>query len=238
MNDSHDVTRLLLVEDNRGDAVTVMDMLKLSNRESYDVTHVSRLSEAEQQLSSGTYDILLVDLQLPDSHGVHTVRKMSAAASRLPMVVLTSHESQRVAAACMDAGACGVLTKSALADEALWRALREARLGRANYQLGRPSRPLRQIALRLYVAGSGPLSQRAIANLNDLCETALAGRFSVEVIDVLKQPALAEREHILATPVLVQHRSGTPRHLIGDLGDRERVLAALGMHTEDQLGVS
>jgi circadian clock protein KaiB len=83
--------------------------------------------------------------------------------------------------------------------------------------------------LRLYVTGRTPQSLRAIENLREICETVLEGRYEVEVIDVLEQPALAENEKILATPTLVKRLPEPVRKIIGDLSDREKVLLGLDL---------
>jgi len=87
--------------------------------------------------------------------------------------------------------------------------------------------------LRLYVTGSTPQSQRAIRNLRGICESDLAGRYEVEVIDVLEEPELAEQEKILATPTLVKRLPEPVRKIIGDLSDREKVLLGLNLELLD-----
>lgn len=81
--------------------------------------------------------------------------------------------------------------------------------------------------LRLYVAGQSPKSLRAFANLKQLCEEHLAGRYEIEVIDLIDQPALARSDNILAIPTLVRRLPPPLRKIIGDLSDTERVLVAL-----------
>lgn len=71
--------------------------------------------------------------------------------------------------------------------------------------------------LRLYVTGRTPASQRAIANLEQICAAELQGRYEIEVIDVLEHPQLAEYEKILATPTLVKQLPEPVRKIIGDL---------------------
>jgi circadian clock protein KaiB len=81
--------------------------------------------------------------------------------------------------------------------------------------------------LRLYIAGQSPMSLRAFANLKALCEEHLAGRYTIEVIDLIEQPALARTDDILAIPTLVRSRPAPLRKIRGDLSSRERVLSAL-----------
>jgi circadian clock protein KaiB len=83
--------------------------------------------------------------------------------------------------------------------------------------------------LTLYVTGQTPRSQRAIANLRELCEQELQGRYELTVIDVLEHPQLAEDQKILATPTVVRELPPPMRRIIGDLSDSERVLLGLDL---------
>jgi circadian clock protein KaiB len=81
--------------------------------------------------------------------------------------------------------------------------------------------------LRLYVSGQTPKSLAAISNLKTICREHLHARCQVEVIDLLKNPALARDHQILALPTLVRKLPGPIRKVIGDLSDTERVLVGL-----------
>ena len=81
--------------------------------------------------------------------------------------------------------------------------------------------------LRLYVAGQTPKSIAALDNLKRLCETHLAGRYEIEVIDLLVNPKLAAGDQILAVPTLVRKFPEPIRKIIGDLSNEERVLVGL-----------
>jgi circadian clock protein KaiB len=81
--------------------------------------------------------------------------------------------------------------------------------------------------LRLYVAGQTPRSVAAFANLKRLCEEHLAGRYNIEVIDLLKHPQLAAGDQILAIPTLVRKLPQPIRKIVGDLSDVERALVGL-----------
>jgi circadian clock protein KaiB len=81
--------------------------------------------------------------------------------------------------------------------------------------------------LRLYVAGQSPKSLRAFANLKDLCDEHLTGRYEIEVIDLVEEPALARADDILAIPTLVRRLPEPLRKIIGDLSNTERVLVGL-----------
>lgn len=85
--------------------------------------------------------------------------------------------------------------------------------------------------LCLYVAGHSPKSIKAIDNLKHYCEQYLAGRYSIEVIDLLAHPHLAEEDQILAIPTLVRKFPRPERHIIGDLSNEENVLLGLNIRT-------
>lgn len=82
-------------------------------------------------------------------------------------------------------------------------------------------------ALRLYIAGLSPKCVRAIDNLKHVCEEHLAGRYRIEVIDLLVQPQLARGDEIVAVPTLVRQLPQPIRRIIGDLSDTEKVLVGL-----------
>ena len=81
--------------------------------------------------------------------------------------------------------------------------------------------------LRLYVAGQTAKSIAAFENLKRVCETHLAGRYSIEVVDLLVNPRLAAGDQILAVPTLVRKFPEPIRKIIGDLSNEERVLVGL-----------
>jgi circadian clock protein KaiB len=81
--------------------------------------------------------------------------------------------------------------------------------------------------LRLYVAGQTPKSLTAIGNLKKICEEHLAGRYTIEVIDLLINPQLAVGDQILALPTLVRRLPPPIKRVIGTLSDTERVLVGL-----------
>jgi len=86
--------------------------------------------------------------------------------------------------------------------------------------------------LRLYVAGQSPKSLRAFTNLTELCNEHLAGRYELEIIDLVEQPALARADDILAIPTLVRRLPAPLRKIIGDLSNTERVLVGLHIQPE------
>jgi circadian clock protein KaiB len=83
--------------------------------------------------------------------------------------------------------------------------------------------------LRLYVAGQSRKSLAAVANLRRLCEEHLAGKYSIEVIDLVEHPQLAVGDQILAIPTLVRRLPEPMRKIIGDLSNSERTLVGLDL---------
>ncbi|HKQ64412.1 MAG TPA: circadian clock KaiB family protein [Methylomirabilota bacterium] len=85
--------------------------------------------------------------------------------------------------------------------------------------------------LRLYIAGQTPRSIAAFANLKRICEEHLAGRYRIEVIDLVQNPQLAAGDQILAVPTLVRRLPEPVRKIIGDLSDADRVLVGLDIRS-------
>jgi circadian clock protein KaiB len=81
--------------------------------------------------------------------------------------------------------------------------------------------------LRLYIAGQTPKSVAAIANLQKFCDQHLAGKYRIEVVDLVPNPQLARTDQILAIPTLVRRLPSPMRKIIGDLSNTERVLVGL-----------
>ena len=88
--------------------------------------------------------------------------------------------------------------------------------------------------LRLYTAGQTPKSLAAIKNLKKVCEEHLAGRYEIEVVDLLKNPRLAKDDQIVAIPTLVRKLPDPVRKIIGDLSDTERALVGLQLRPQSQ----
>lgn len=83
--------------------------------------------------------------------------------------------------------------------------------------------------LRLYVAGQTPKAITAFTNLKKICEEQLGGKYSIEVIDLLKNPHLANEYQIVALPTLIRKLPVPVRKIIGDLSNTERVLMGLDL---------
>jgi len=93
----------------------------------------------------------------------------------------------------------------------------------------RPASAEQTYELRLYVAGQTPKSVLALANLRQICEEHLHGRYTIEVIDLMENPQLAQGDQILALPTLVRRLPEPIKKIIGDLSNTERVLVGLDL---------
>ncbi len=93
--------------------------------------------------------------------------------------------------------------------------------------------PRKTYVLKLYVAGNTANSVRALKTLNNILEQEFQGVYALKVIDVLKNPQLAEEDKILATPTLAKILPPPVRKIIGDLSDREKVLIGLDLLYEE-----
>lgn len=118
-------TRILLVEDNPGDAIIFREKLNASDLD-YELTHTKRLSEGLETLAAGTYDILLVDLSLPDAKGLEAVTKVREVAPDKPLIVLTGLDDARAAAEAKKLGAVDYLVKWYVDSVSLARYIRYA----------------------------------------------------------------------------------------------------------------
>jgi len=109
------IQRLLLVEDNLDDAFFLRRVFNERGTPSTEVTHVTRMSEAEQHLATRQVDIMLLDLGLPDAQGAEAVRRAHAAAPHVPLVVLTGLADEAVAASRSGNGAWNASDRIAIA---------------------------------------------------------------------------------------------------------------------------
>ncbi|CAA7627320.1 PP2C family protein-serine/threonine phosphatase [Magnetospirillum sp. SS-4] len=121
------VLRVLLVEDEPGDAKLVEFALRMSSAPSFVVTHVTSLASAVSHMRDGSeVDVILLDLSLPDSAGIATVSRMQAAAPRTPIVIMTGMDDPRFASHALEAGAQDYLIKSDDPERTVGRAIRYA----------------------------------------------------------------------------------------------------------------
>ena len=120
------IKKVLLVEDNPGDARLLREMLREESPLDIGLTCVGFMAEAERLLVSHVFDIVLLDLGLPDAQGLAAVRRARAAAPAIPLVVLTGMDDEALAAHCLQEGAQDYLVKGQIDTSGMLRALRYA----------------------------------------------------------------------------------------------------------------
>jgi signal transduction histidine kinase/DNA-binding response OmpR family regulator len=122
------LTRLLLVEDSEGDAGLLRAALRTASGDTvaFDLIHVRRLADALQRLRESVFDLVLLDLSLPDGHGIDTVARIRTALTAVPIVILTGLDDEAVAIEAMRLGAQDYLIKGQVEGHTLVRAIRYA----------------------------------------------------------------------------------------------------------------
>jgi len=119
--------RILLVEDNMGDAVLLRETLRDAGEPGwFELTHVSRLEEGLVRLTTSRFDVLLLDLSLPDAHGLETLSRARAHCGGTPVVVMTGTNDETLALRAMQEGAQDYLVKGLADSKTLARSLRYA----------------------------------------------------------------------------------------------------------------
>jgi circadian clock protein KaiB len=115
--------------------------------------------------------------------------------------------------------------------------LKERNEVRTAFEQATKSPSLDRYVLRLYVTGMTQRSERAVRNLQGICDEYLKGRYDLEVIDIYQQPVLAKGEQIIAAPTLIKKLPLPMRRIIGDMSNRDRVLLGLDLlRSPDQPG--
>jgi diguanylate cyclase (GGDEF)-like protein len=118
--------RVLLVEDSEFDARLILEQLRAAASDEVTTRHVVRLQDAHDELSLATADCVLLDLNLPDSSGLHGLEALLAAHPEVPVVVLSASDEAVLGAEAVQAGAQDYLTKGEIDGRQLWRAIRYA----------------------------------------------------------------------------------------------------------------
>ncbi|MGA9048692.1 MAG: PAS domain S-box protein [Dehalococcoidia bacterium] len=117
---------ILLVEDNPADARLIFELLKDGRGGRYELAHVDRFAKAKERLQQNNVDVVLLDLSLPDSHGLDTITRLNGHTEKMPIIVLTGSDDQALAVTALQAGAQDYLVKGQVDGELLWRSMRYA----------------------------------------------------------------------------------------------------------------
>src|SRR3984957_18685127 len=120
------IKKILLIEDNLGDARLLREMVNEQSTHGIEVTHLDCLRAAEEHLSVHSVDIILLDLGLPDGQGLEAIRRVHAAAPRVPLVALTGLDDESLAEQALQEGAQDYLIKGQIETRGILRALRYA----------------------------------------------------------------------------------------------------------------
>jgi len=118
--------KILMVEDNPGDARLFQEMLKDADAAHYQLTLVECLADALQRLNEGTFEVILLDLALPDSHGMETFNEVHRHAPSVPIVVLSGFDDTAFAAGAVGAGAQSYLNKNSVDSDLLVQTINDA----------------------------------------------------------------------------------------------------------------
>lgn len=123
---NNNIIKILLVEDNPGDARLLQEIFKESKTTKFKIILTDRISEAINRLEEADFDLVLLDLSLPDSSGIDTFRKVQLKNPDLPIVLLTGLDDETLAVKCVQEGAQDYLVKGQINNKALLRSIRHA----------------------------------------------------------------------------------------------------------------
>jgi signal transduction histidine kinase len=178
--------RVLLVEDNPGDARLLQLTLAEAGRDDFELEHVDRLSAGLERLASGGIELVLLDLSLPDSHGLDTFSAIQAQAPQVPVVVLSGLDDREVAVTAVRMGAQDYLVKGKVDADLLVRAIRYAGERHAAKQ------EIRRRTEQL---------EEARRELEERAEALQEANERLQELDRLKSSFLASMTHELRTPL-------------------------------------
>ena len=125
-NPESEIIKVLLIEDNPGDARLLREMLIEAGINKFNLVHVKRISEGLNRLRQDNFQVILLDLSLPDSHGLETVDRVCNAAPYVPVLVLTGLDDEALAIRAVRKGAQDYLIKGQMDGNLLVRAIRYA----------------------------------------------------------------------------------------------------------------
>ena len=208
--------KVLLVEDSPDDAALIQQALKEVNGSQFDLTHVQRLGDALQQFGRGSYDVVLLDLSLPDSHGIETVTKLSKKVPNVPVVVITGLTDEAMGLDAVRQGAQDYLVKGEVDGKIIARVLRyarerkwgEAQLRQAFDEMSRSRQELLLTVSELNkVHGDLKVAQ---LELIEAAKTELVGRLAGGIAHEVKSPLATL---IIGVDYLMNHMAGQDENM-------------------------
>ncbi len=221
---------VLLVEDNPGDARLVEILLSETDSfGGFKITNAGRLDEALERLKHSAFDVILLDLSLPDSSGLETVNRMRAAAPRTPMVVLSGRDDEKTALRALQGGAQDYLVKGRGDGELMARSIRYSieRKSAEEVLLQREKR-LEELVEKLIAAQEEERKRVAYEVHDGLAQKAVAAHQRLQAFAQRHAPASEKgREDLDRILRLVRQTVGEARRVIANL--RPTVLDDLGL---------
>ncbi|MDD5177255.1 MAG: diguanylate cyclase [Sterolibacterium sp.] len=210
--------RVLLVEDDESDAHLVKHMLSASRASHYEITWVDNLAKAKRRLHETPPDVLLLDLSLPDSSGLHTVEEVHHVSSIVPVIVLTGNDDVDFALQTLESGAQDYLVKGRFDSDSLARAIRYAiSRARLEQRLIQSEARLRTVADYTYDWEYWIGPQHEIRHMSPSCERISGYSRSEFVAD----PELLERiVHPDDRALMAAHKHDASSREMGDVDFR------------------
>jgi len=181
----NDPVRILLVEDNPGDARLTAELLREAGALNFELVHASTFAECLQHLGAGEFSVVLLDLSLPDAHGIESAAHLNARHSQLPLIVLTGLDDAKIALSALQAGAQDYLVKGQGDGHLISRAIR--------YAIERKRGEVLLIEAKNSAEASSRAKSEFLANMSHELRTPLNAIIGFS--EILKQEALGPLGH-------------------------------------------
>jgi CheY-like chemotaxis protein len=212
---------ILFVDDDENIRNVYVSILK---KHQYRVSSATSGKEALDLLESHSYRLVFLDINMPEMSGLKVLREIREKDRNIPIFIVTAFENTYFTELTnlRDSGIrFQILRKPILKDVLLSVA--------DSVLLGKPVMSGQTLTLKLYIVGRSRRMDTTIDNLHEIIQEKWVGEYSLEVIDLLESPELAEQDQIFTTPTLCKISPAPAKRLIGDLGLKKMVLSALGL---------
>ncbi len=208
-----DILKILLVEDNPGDIVLLRETLREMTASAYELKNVSSLSESLKEIVESDYDVVLLDLNLPDGKGLDNIKRISAAASNIPIIVMTGLDDEMMAVEAVRTGAQDYLVKGEIAPDVFWRAMRYAVERKRNDERLQKAKELAEAATQA--------KSEFLAHMSHEIRTPLNVILGISDL-LMGSPLNEEQKHYVE---IFKNSSETLLYLINDLLDLSKIEA-------------